>query len=183
MIHVMLDLETWGTSPGSALRSIGAVTFDPHGYEILEDRSFYANIDMASCEFHGLTIDQETVEWWSRQSREAEDALLSEQKSLAVVAIEFNAWWRDVNGTYVWSNGANFDEVLWRTASEVTNNKVPWKYWNVRDTRTIWHAAGINPKMIPRAGIAHNALEDARHQAKCVTQAYAALCLHRLGAA
>ena len=28
--NVMLDLETWGTAPGSALRSIGAVMFDPH---------------------------------------------------------------------------------------------------------------------------------------------------------
>lgn len=29
MIHVMLDLETWGTRPGCDIRSIGACVFDP----------------------------------------------------------------------------------------------------------------------------------------------------------
>ncbi|AHJ10733.1 putative exodeoxyribonuclease [Rhizobium phage vB_RglS_P106B] len=29
MTHVMLDLETWGKTPGSDIRSIGAVVFDP----------------------------------------------------------------------------------------------------------------------------------------------------------
>lgn len=29
-INVMLDLETWGTTPGSDIRSIGACVFDPH---------------------------------------------------------------------------------------------------------------------------------------------------------
>lgn len=28
-IHIMLDLETWGTTPGSDIRSIGACVFDP----------------------------------------------------------------------------------------------------------------------------------------------------------
>ena len=29
MIHIMLDLETWGTTPGCDIRSIGACVFDP----------------------------------------------------------------------------------------------------------------------------------------------------------
>lgn len=29
MLHVMIDLETWGTKPGCDIRSIGAVVFDP----------------------------------------------------------------------------------------------------------------------------------------------------------
>jgi len=29
MTHIMLDLETWGRTPGSDIRSIGAVVFDP----------------------------------------------------------------------------------------------------------------------------------------------------------
>lgn len=176
-VHVMLDLETWGTKPGSALRSVGAVTFDPHGDERFAEQSYYANISRESCEEAGLTVDQQTVEWWSRQSREAENALLKEPKPLINAVAEFFAWWNWQNAVYVWSNGANFDEVLWRAASEAVGRTVPWKYWNVRDTRTIWHAAGINPKMIPRAGIVHNALADARYQAHCVTRAYTALGL------
>lgn len=174
-IHVMLDLETWGTSPGSALRSIGAVTFSPYGHEYFPERTFYANIDRGSCEAVGLKVDPKTVEWWSQQSREAADALAKEQRVLHDAVMAFNEWWRDVDGTYVWSNGANFDEVLWRSACQAVGRDVPWKYWNVRDTRTCWHLARLNPKTIPRAGIAHDALADARHQALCVTKAYAAL--------
>ena len=31
MSDVMLDLETWGTRPGCAIRSIGACVFNPNG--------------------------------------------------------------------------------------------------------------------------------------------------------
>ena len=53
---VMLDLETWGTMPGSALRSIGAITFDPYGNDGFVEASFYRNIDHVSCERAGLKV-------------------------------------------------------------------------------------------------------------------------------
>lgn len=176
--HIMFDLETWGTAPGSALRSIGAVTFSPYGDPGFCESSYSANIDRASCESVGLTVDAKTVEWWSRQSRQAMEALAHNQKPLSHVVDDFEAWWRRHDATYVWSNGANFDEVLWRVACAAVSREVPWKYWNVRDTRTCWHLARLNPKSIPRSGIEHDALADARHQALCVTRAYALLEIH-----
>ncbi|MEX0827876.1 MAG: 3'-5' exoribonuclease, partial [Haliea sp.] len=43
------------------------------------------------------------------------------------------------------------------------NVSVPWKYWNVRDTRTIYDEWGIDIKSIPmpETMVAHNALDDA----------------------
>jgi 3'-5' exoribonuclease Rv2179c-like domain len=170
--HVMIDLETWGTLPGSALRSIGAVTFSPYGVPHQEEE-FYSNIDRASCEAAGLRVDGNTEAWWTRQSEHAQKRLLENCRSLTVVVDAFANWWDGVNGTYVWSNGANFDEVLWRVAvNHVDSDGVPWKYWNVRDTRTCWHLARVNPKTIPFQGVQHDAIADARHQAKCVTKAY-----------
>lgn len=61
MTAVMLDLETWGTAPGSALRSIGACTFIPATGET--PQTFYRNITRASCEAVGLAVDPETVKW------------------------------------------------------------------------------------------------------------------------
>ena len=145
-IHVMLDLETWGTAPGSALRSIGAATFSPYGHGGFREATFYAKIDKDSCRAVSLTIDQKTVEWWSRQTNEASAALVADQRPITDVVEEFDAWWRRHDATYVWSNGANFDEVLWRTACQAVGREVPWKYWNVRDTRTCWHLARLNPK-------------------------------------
>lgn len=173
-VHVMIDLETWGTLPGSALRSIGAVTFSPYG-ETHVEQTFYSNIDRESCERAGLKIDPSTVAWWSGQSLEAQSRLADSCCSIYDVVPGFAKWWESVGGTYVWSNGANFDEVLWRVAAERLGYITPWKYWNVRDTRTCWHLARVNPKSIRFEGTQHDAIADARHQAKCVTSAYDAL--------
>lgn len=173
-VHVMIDLETWGTAPGSALRSIGAATFSPYGDSHAE-RTFYANIDRASCEEASLSISDETAEWWKRQSIAANARLSDNCRPLRDVVHDFSKWWQSTDGTYVWSNGANFDEVLWRVAAERVGYGAPWKYWNVRDTRTCWHLARLNPKSIKFDGVQHDALADARHQARCVTRAYSML--------
>lgn len=181
-VHVMLDLESWGTLPGSALRSIGATTFSPYG-DCHTEKTFYANIDRESCECAGLVVNAETVNWWSNQSQDAQNRLLENCQPLREVVRDFAIWWLRVGGTYVWSNGANFDEVLWRVACEHVKHGVPWKYWNVRDTRTCWHLARLNPKAMPFEGVQHDALADARHQAKCVTRAYAMLGIQSASAA
>ncbi len=177
-VHVMIDLETWGTQPGSALRSIGAVTFSPYG-DGCEEKNFYANIGITSCEAIGLTVDQATVDWWRSQPADSRARLDVDPQSFGDVARAFEKWWREVEGTYVWSNGANFDEVLWRVACAHIKYGVPWKYWNVRDTRTCWHLARLNHRSVPFDGVQHDALADARHQAKCVTQAYSKLGIKR----
>lgn len=174
--HVMIDLETWGTLPGSALRSIGAVTFSPYGDCHTEQR-FYANIDLQSCMDVELSINRETQIWWSAQSLDAQNRLEENPRPLRDVVHEFAKWWQSVGGTYVWSNGANFDEVLWRVAAERVDHGTPWKYWNVRDTRTCWHLARLNAKSVPFEGTQHDAIADARHQAKCVTRAYSMLAI------
>lgn len=42
MNNVMLDLETFGTQPGSVIRSIGAVVFDPFSDKL--GKEFYVNM-------------------------------------------------------------------------------------------------------------------------------------------
>lgn len=172
--HVMIDLETWGTLPGSALRSIGAVTFSPYG-DCHTEQTFYSNIDRASCENAGLVVNDETVKWWNSQSLAAQSRLEDNCRPLREVVHDFAKWWQSICGTYVWSNGANFDEVLWRVAAARVDLGTPWKYWNVRDTRTCWHLARLNPKAVPFDGVQHDAIADARHQANCVMRAYSML--------
>jgi hypothetical protein len=169
--NVMLDLETFGTRPGAALRSIGAVMFDPNSGEI--GTEFYANISDASCREAGLHVDPETVKWWAKQNQRAQDALLIKQRTLTEVALEFEAWWRKNRAVFVWSHGANFDEPIWSAAMYAIGRKVPWKYWDARCTRTVYDVTGFDPRSVRRAGTYHNALDDARHQAVCVQRAYA----------
>lgn len=170
MAHIMMDLESWGTRPGCALRSIGAVVFDPHSDSLGDE--FYSNIDDRSCQDIGLTIDPETVQWWAQQSPEAVEHLKRDQRSIKVVVSAFHNWFREGGCTHVWCHGANFDEPLWQAVAQRLGLAVPWKFWNVRCTRTIYEAANFDPRSLPREGAHHNALDDAKHQARCVQAAY-----------
>lgn len=172
--HVMVDLETWGTSPGCAIRSIGAVVFDPHSEFVGEH--FYCNVDRHSCEIMGLDFDPATIEWWANQSQDARDALDVNPHDVRHALKSFADWFKDrVWASHIWCNGANFDEPILVNLLKRFSIPVPWKYWAVRDTRTIWDAGGIDPRRVIRDGTAHNALADARHQARCVQMAYQTL--------
>ena len=169
MAHIMFDLETFGTKPGSVLRSIGAAVFDPETGKA--GATFYANINRESCEAVGMVVDPGTADWWAKQSKEAQAALLVDCKPIAEVATAFHQFFRANGGVQLWCQGANFDSVLWEAAvAKVWPSKsfLPWKFWNVRDTRTVYELAGFNGKSLPRAGTYHNALDDSLHQIACV---------------
>lgn len=172
MIEIMIDLETWATRPGAAVRSIGAVAFrrdrDDPGAE------FYRNIEPWSCLDAGLRVDPKTREWWRGQSDAAKELLESDQQPLAVVAADFYEYFNGVRSmdgpVRVWCQGASFDVPIWEAACAAVRVLVPWAYYDVRDTRTVYDVAGLSrPDMEKlRKGTAHGALDDARHQAECV---------------
>jgi hypothetical protein len=173
-MEVMLDLETWGTSPGCAVRSIGAVAFTLSGPELMPEKSFYANIETRSCLYARLHIEKGTAEWWQSQSPEAKEALDVNAKPLEFVVEEFSIWFRDLGyqaDLKIWSQGANFDPNIWEAVCRAVDAPVPWKFYNVRDTRTLYDLAGYDQRSVPRRGVYHNALDDARHQAACCRSA------------
>ncbi len=171
MISVMCDLETYGLAPGSIVRSLGAVSFDPDRPD-LGEATFYANIDHASCEAAGLTWDQSTVDWWANQSAVAKAHLESPApRPLVLVAADFHQWFKKQSARYLWCQGASFDAVLWEAACHAVKAPVPWRYYHVRDTRTAYDLARLDPQSVPREGTHHSALDDARHQVRCVREA------------
>lgn len=172
--HVMVDLETMGTAPGSVLASIGAVAFDPVSGAI--GPQFYQVIDRASCEAGGLVCDPATLEWWGNQSPQARAALLQDPRPLGEVLDAFDRYWRAVGGIEFWSNGANFDDPLLAAAYRALGWRPPWKFWNARDTRTIYEAARVWPK---RGKGHHIAVVDALDQARAVIWGYRVLGLNR----
>lgn len=167
MQHVMLDLETWGTRPGSALRSVGAVVFD---FGDTFDR-FYRNVDTKSCLDVGLVIEPETVGWWQRQSVEAIAHLEIDPRPITEVVCEFHEWFIAQDATHLWCHGAGFDEPLWAAVAHRLGLRVPWKYRNVRCTRTLYEVMNFHPRSMPREGVHHNALDDAVYQVQCVQAA------------
>lgn len=169
MTNVMLDLETLGKSAGCAILSIGTTVFDPRGDG--HGDKFYLNVDRNDCLRHGLTSDPSTVAWWAEQSQAAQDHLLHDQRPLFDSLLIFLQWWGMVGGEKVWCQGATFDAPVMQTAFEAVGLAAPWKFWNVRDTRTVYDIQGFNPYSVQRVGTYHNALDDAIHQVKCVQTA------------
>ncbi len=71
---------------------------------------------------------------------------------------------------FPWSHGASFDVVLCEAVFERLGIRTPWKFWNVRDTRTLYDFTGEKPA---RDRNHHHALYDAVAQAEAVQRAYA----------
>lgn len=173
MNDFMLDIETLGTRPGCAVLSIGAVTFDRKTGEI--DRSYHRIIDPASCEESGLRIEAGTASWWMMQSDEARKAIFDASEfevfSLKETAREFIEWCAEEPASMAcqwWAQGATFDFPILTEAMRAVEWPVPWLYWNCRDTRTAYDLCGFDRKTVDREGTHHSALDDCRHQVRCL---------------
>lgn len=160
--HIMIDFETWSTHPNAAPRSLGAVAFTNFG---LTGEEFYVNIDELDVKEKGLHFLPATIDWWSKQSDEARQALETDQQSLMDALTKFSRWVRDIGGTHVYGNGADFDNPILRSCYNAIEADMPFKPYNGRCYRTIKSFAGV-PKMEQRAGTHHNALYDAKSQAE-----------------
>ncbi|HBC9603651.1 TPA: 3'-5' exoribonuclease [Escherichia coli] len=169
--HLMIDLETMGKNPDAPIISIGAIFFDPQTGEMGPEFSKTIDLDTA-----GGVIDRDVIKWWLKQSREAQSAILTDEIPLDDALLQLREF-IDENycGFYVrvWGNGANFDNVILRRSYERQGIPCPWRYCNDRDVRTIvelGNSIGFDVRMtIPFEGVPHNALDDARHQAKQVS--------------
>ena len=168
--HVEIDLETLGTLPGSVILSIGAVLFDPtKPVEECLGKEFYCVVSKADSLAHGLSFSQDTLDWWMKQSPEARQVLTdadSEEKADTLMdALSMLSQFITPN-MKVWSNGANFDQPLLDVAYNKTGIQLPWKYWDSRCYRTIKGLCKNAKDLAPPTILAHNALEDAKWQAR-----------------
>lgn len=168
---IMIDLETLATSTDAAILTIGAVKFDPFGREVSEPAmtSFYTRVDLDSCDEIGLVTNDDTIDWWSKQSKEAKyEAFENPDRQHIREAFEqlYKFCW---GAKRVWSNGSAFDIVICETVFKRLNKAIPWSFWQVRDVRTAFDL-GIDPKRPPVT--AHHALEDAWNQAVGIQNVY-----------
>ena len=155
----MIDLETYSTRPNAAIASIGAVKWQ--GDEIVD--TIYCTIDATSCRAVGLHFEKSTLEWWSKQSKEARDALLKDNLSLDEALAKFEVWFGP-KSLPTWGNGAGFDNVIMDSAYKALERKRPWLPWEDRCYRTMKNL--INVPIDKREGTYHNALDDAITQTK-----------------
>lgn len=166
MNDLMIDLETMGSQPGSAIVGLGACFFDVNNSQIGD--TFYRAINLATCTRVGLTIDASTVMWWMGQSDQARNAIRFNAYALQDTLAVFSEWVTErckQNDVRVWARGPSFDCTILTAAYRAVNLEPPWRYWNERCHRTL---TARNPSIEEptREGELHNAKDDAIHQAR-----------------
>lgn len=169
--HLMIDLETMGKNPDAPIISIGAIFFDPQTGDMGPE--FSKTIDLETA---GGVNDRDTIKWWLKQSREAQSAIMTDEIPLDDALLQLREFIDENSGEFfvqVWGNGANFDNTILRRSYERQGIPCPWRYYNDRDVRTIVElgkAIDFDARTaIPFEGERHNALDDARYQAKYVS--------------
>lgn len=160
-IHVMLDLETFGTGNDAAIASIGAVKFNET--EILDE--FHVGVDIETCQALGLKFDASTIMWWLDPDRaDARANLMALRKVDLPSALLGLSEWMGNDIDSIWGNGSTFDNVILRSAYAACRMDYPVKFFQDQCYRTLKYRAP-DVKLV-REGTHHDALDDARCQAK-----------------
>ncbi|HFU1606220.1 TPA: 3'-5' exoribonuclease, partial [Escherichia coli] len=169
--HLMIDLETMGKNPDAPIISIDAIFFDPQTGDMGPE--FSKTIDLETA---GGVIDRDVIKRWLKQSREAQSAIMTDEIPLDDALLQLREFIDENSGEFfvqVWGNGANFENTILRRSYERQGIPCPWRYYNDRDVRTIVElgkAIDFDARTaIPFEGERHNALDDARYQAKYVS--------------
>lgn len=171
-MHLMIDLETLATTPDAAILTIGACLFDPKGNDV--HSTYYERIKLESQENYGRVINEDTLAWWSQQDKQIqEDAFGEGDDRIDLKDAMKKLYTFGLGSSNVWSHGSIFDIVIVENICRHFQQAVTWKFWEVRDTRTLFDLANIEVKIQGK----HNALTDAIAQSKAVQTAYKKLSI------
>jgi hypothetical protein len=156
-MHLMIDLEGLATGPDTTILTIAAQAFDPFGSGYY-DRHYYARITLESQE--NRVIDDGTIAWWATQPEHAREEAFGEQDRIpldqALDELARLIW----HSQLIWSQGPTYDMNILEHAYKSYGKSLPWKYYQVRDSRTVFSLWPEQP--IPPTS--HHALEDCRRQ-------------------
>lgn len=161
---IMVDLETMSTDSNASIIAIGAVKFwlNVKQTEFTQDQLFYTAVSLESSQEAGLHIKADTVMWWLSQGEEARSAF----KNPVSLASALNAFSRFVPNkeTFIFGNGAAYDNVVLHNAYSAIKLKYPVSYKYDVCYRTLRKLTTVPPP--PFEGTKHNALDDAKAQTR-----------------
>ena len=180
MQDIMIDIKTLALTPDATILSIGAVKFDKTSM----GDEFYFELKPDQ----GRHIDPSTALWWAQQSSAFDDGLV--KYGLLEVLKHLNGFMDEsylddfdrkiLTGDFkgrVWANPPSFDLAIIEHAYAQHDIECMWDFRQERDVRTVksllesndkFHNADINSALPIFDGRKHNALDDARHQARII---------------
>jgi hypothetical protein len=170
MYHVMIDLETLGTSADCVILTMGAIIFDPRTFGRVGE-PFYARInyaDQVSSADTARVITGNTLAWWMQQDEEVREEAFGHQETrarLGETLLTLHQWIpKHVKG--VWGNGSDFDNAIVQHAwgRYCLDLGVPiWPYTANRCFRTFTNLFDPEREHRPQRND-HHALSDCQNQ-------------------
>jgi hypothetical protein len=165
-VHIMCDIETLGTRPGAVVLSAALVRFS-------DEAHCTVNISVPEQQALGSKSTPRLMRGGAgRIRRRGRTRHKTRCRSLSALQYldQWIQWAAGGSDWLIWCHGATFDcpllDELYRRAGVPS----PWSYWQVRDTRTLYDLAGVNPKdyAVPPP---HIALNDALGQSRAANEA------------
>jgi len=174
---IMIDIETASTQNNAVILSIGIVAFNVYDptvkreeLEILIDKKDGDNLGLHTCE--------NTMKWWEQQKKEAIDKAFNEEprfttKEGLTQLLSFCKSFPKCKR--YWCQGINFDPIVLENAFKCTSVEVPWKFYQLRDSRTIKDL--LSYVSIKKPESAHSAIADCNYQIDILHYVYKRLRL------
>lgn len=176
--HVMIDTETLGRTPGSVVRSVAAVEFDPKTGETGRQKVW--KIDLTDSIRYGFKVEASTLKWWMMQSDEARREFVEGAETPLEDFLEdfmqFIAATDEGNDFTLWCLQLDFDVAMLRTMYSWYNLNVyrcdeeilPWNFRKVRDVRPYMDALDSAGLLPPKVADRHTPLADCLAQINCM---------------
>ena len=162
--NIIYDFETLSQNAMSGVAiNMAILEFDetnfvkqPYTYNELVDRAKFYKFDVQEqVEVYGRKIQKGTVEWWKKQSKEAQQQLAPSELDISIdklydILVNEN---QIESAKYVWTRGNSFDPVLVDSILETTGKPFLKNWWAIRDTRSyldgLLFGSGIENKFVP----------------------------------
>lgn len=169
----MIDIETLDTKSSAVVIQIAAVVFnytDKGKIEIVDELDI--KLPVAPQLVSTRTISLDTIKFWLNSGEQQQ--LLGELLSNPVkynyshALVEFVEFCIDHKPSEFWSQGPTFDSIILEDMLSNEGLVTPWKFYQVRDLRTVQEFVGHDDKSraMKKANSNHNALDDCHSQIK-----------------
>lgn len=162
------DFETLSQNPvDGVVVSFAMMNFDPnrfadnpYTYQELLDKTHYLKFDVEDqVKNYNRKIEKSTLEWWSRQNKEAQAKLAPSSNDKSIAELHgFFVVNRATNLNKVYTRRNTFDPIFMTSLMKATGNPEPYNWWDVRDT--ISYIEGLSYGVELDTGFIPEGLED-----------------------